>query len=104
MQETQIINKQVTSQQATTPAPLGQVERLVMPDLGDVRCRIEGKKYDLDCLDKNIHKAAELALELKRFCLEHNIPPSAEIAGVAWNGQCVREQAYIEGKKYEKTV
>jgi len=61
-----------------------------------------GKSYDLDCLNEPMYKAVELAIEFKNFCLEHHIEPSVEIAGVAWNSQWVREQAYIEGKKFEK--
>ena len=74
-------------------------------DMSDIRkeqCRFNGKMYDADCLNETIHEAMELALKFKRYCIEHDISCTAEIAGVAWNADWVRETAYLDGKKYEK--
>ncbi len=75
----------------------------VMPCYADKQlCRLEGKEYEPECLNDNYKVAAELAKEFYKYCLDSGIPVNAEILGVVWNANFVRESAYIDGKKFEK--
>ena len=60
------------------------------------------QSLDIECLTDTIKVAAELALTFKRYCIEQNIPKSAIIAGVAWNGFAVKGAAYVAGKESQK--
>lgn len=68
----------------------------------DTSYREPGFLADISCCNEIIKKAADLALEFTRYCVEHNIPPDAEICGVAWNAHYIREQEYLAGKNFEK--
>ncbi len=63
------------------------------------------RKYDDRCWSINVDitdKAIKLAITFKEYCIEHNLPPTIEIAGVAWDAQSIKDKAYITGKNYEK--
>ena len=54
--------------------------------------------------DDTVKIACELALILRRYCIENNIDKQAIIAGVAWDGFAVKEKAYIDGKNEQKEI
>lgn len=47
-------------------------------------------------------EAIKMAQELVRFCKQHNFPKDTRLAGVIVFGEHVKEQAYLDGKNFEK--
>ena len=56
----------------------------------------------IDTSRPEIAKAIDLARQLIAHCNEHGFDATTEVCGVAINALCVKEEAYREGKEYEK--
>ncbi len=59
----------------------------------------------MECVDTTrpgVEKAIKLARELVYHCRKHGFDNEVEIFGVALNAKHVKEQAYIQGKEFEK--
>ena len=63
---------------------------------------MEVKVEYLDLSKPGVEKAIALAKELVYHCKQYNFDNKAEIFGLALNANHVKEQAYIQGKNFEK--
>ncbi len=57
---------------------------------------------DYQPFSKNEEKALELAREFRKYCKDNNYESSLVLAGVAWDGNHVKTEAYKKGAQDEK--